>query len=712
MPLAIDLPLGAALRVLRDTERPFALVGKWAGGGALLGCDPIRTSADSDPFDLLAGATAPDGTGAADADAGIAVGGGWAGYIGYQSRARIERGQPSPPRAQAFPAASLAYYDNLVRLDGEGRWWFEALQSPARAGELEQRLSWWTERLNDPPPPRPVATAGWRLVPSAGAHAELVAACRERIRAGDLFQANICAQLIGQLEGDPLELFIRGVEALEPDWAAYLQIPSGTVVSLSPELFLARRGREVRSVPIKGTRPRPSHAAAADAEYAALSRSSKDRAENVMIVDLIRNDLGRVCVPGTIVAEPVAQVQAHTGVWHLVSEVRGTLREGVDDGQLLRATFPPGSVTGAPKIAAMDVIAELESSEREVYTGAIGIASPLLGLELNVAIRTFEITGSSVRLGVGGGVVADSDPAAEAVELATKAAPLLEAVGAAPASFQGPQGPYIPMRRLGPFPVPRPDPWWGVFEALLVQDGRVVALEAHLERLGSSVAELYGMELPLWLSDRIQSAAALTEGRVRMRVDAVVGQTTLKPAGLNAGWTLDAGGNLGLSGTLDAGATLEVEVSARAFEPRPPARLRAWSVPGGLGRHKWTDRRLIDAMEAASGDELPILVDADGYVLEASRASVFLLDPGGVLRTPPDDGRILPGVARARVLGHAAEAGLEVSIEPMALGQLLSAQAVVLTSALRQTPVLALDGEALSQRPELAALIGAALADF
>jgi len=197
-----------------------------------------------------------------------------------------------------------------------------------------------------------------------------------------------------------------------------------------------------------------------------------------------------------------------------------------------------------------------------------------------------------------------------------------------------------------------------------------------------------------------------------MRVDAVFGQRTVKSAVSDARGSLGAGWRLGAGATLDGGRALEVEISVRAFEPRPPARLRAWSVPGGLGCHKWTDRRLIDAMEAASGGELPILVDADGYVFEASRASVFLLDPGGVLRTPPEDGRILPGVARARVLHHAAEAGLEVSAEPLALGELRSAQAVVLTSALRQTSVLALDGEELSQRPELGALIGAALANF
>jgi para-aminobenzoate synthetase / 4-amino-4-deoxychorismate lyase len=675
-----DLSLGAALRALYDTERPFALVGRWAGGGALLGCAPVEVAGnEDDPFTVLAGNEGEAGS-KRDSDPRAEVGGGWVGYIGYPSRVAVHRGHPAPPRTQPLPSSSLAYYDHLVRLNTDGTWWFEALWSPERASELDRRLSWWRARLTDPPPAREVSTSAWHLTPSAGAHAELVAACRERIHAGDLFQANVCAQLAGHIDGEPLELFIRGVEALAPDRAAYLEGPWGAVVSLSPELFLERHGRGVRSAPIKGTRPRPADPVSAAAEQAALARSAKDRAENVMIVDLVRNDLGRVCVPGTIVAEPLAEVQAHTGVWHLVSEVRGRLRAEVDDGALLRATFPPGSVTGAPKIAAMDVIAELESTEREVYTGAIGIASPLSGLELSVAIRTFEITGSSIRLGVGGGVVADSDPRGEAAELATKAAPLLQAIGAPPATFTDAHARFVPVHRFGPFPIPRPDPRLGVFEAALVEDRRVIRLAAHLARLGSSVTELYGLDLPSSITGLITEAAAGAEGRTRLRVDLRCG---------------------------DGG--LEIEVSMRPVGPSTPVRLRAWAIPGGLGPHKCSDRRLIDAMEAASGDELPLLVDADGYILEASRASVFALDRGGVLRTPPNDGRILPGTARARVLEHAQQLGLEIGVEPLTLAEVASAQAVVLTSALRQTAVVALDGREVSQQPELLALARAAL---
>ncbi len=146
-----------------------------------------------------------------------------------------------------------------------------------------------------------------------------------------------------------------------------------------------------------------------------------------MIVDLMRNDLGRVCTAVTV--PELCRTESHPGVWHLVSDVTGTLREGVTNADLLRATFPPGSVTGAPKVAAMGLIAELEAVGRGVYTGCIGIASPVSGLELSVAIRTFEVSGTVAWLGVGGGVVADSEPLAELSECITKAAPLVAALG-------------------------------------------------------------------------------------------------------------------------------------------------------------------------------------------------------------------------------------------------------------------------------------------
>ena len=626
---AAATPAQAAL-VLRGDERPFALIGAWAGGGAILGSEPLRAAGpDEDLLAVLDEVPEVDPAGAA----APAVGGGWFGFLGFEARHRVEPGQPPPPRPVPLADGALAYYDHLLRMDADGRWWFEALVTPGRAAAIARRRDVLAARLAEPQRARPFATRDWQWIPSPAGHAEAVEACRTRIAAGDLFQANLCMRLEGRLEGDAFDLFAAAAEALPTDRAAFVAGPWGTVASLSPELFLTRTGRTVRSAPIKGTRP-------ADRREE-LARSEKDRAENVMIVDLVRNDLGRVCRPGTVRVTALAEVRPHAGVWHMVSEVEGELRDGIGDASLLRATFPPGSVTGAPKLAALDVIAELESTGREAYTGAIGFASPLAGLELSVVIRSFEVRGRRIWLGAGGGIVADSDGEEEAREAAAKAAPLLAAIGAEPPVTP----PFVarPPRviRRGPRPVPRPDPGAGVYETVLVVDGRPQDLEAHLDRLAAGLRTLYGLGPPAAIAERA-AAAARGHERARLRIDVVPGE--------------------------------DATVAVTALGPLDPPILRPVVLPGGLGPHKWRDRTLLEAHEADDPATLPLLLDADGRVLEASRASIVVRAADGVLYTPPDDGRILPGVT-------AALAGARPRV--LTLADLRHADTVYVASALR-----------------------------
>jgi para-aminobenzoate synthetase/4-amino-4-deoxychorismate lyase len=625
-----------AARLVRDDERPFAMVGAWAGGGALIGSAPIRVAAPgADPFALL------EEQPSVQSDAPGAVAGGWFGYLGYELGRRVESLDAPPPLVPALPPFELAFYDHVLRLDAAGCWWFEALWSDGRASVLRDRLQRF--KSIHAADPAPFATAPWRAVPGARGHELAVAACRRRIHAGDLFQANVCQRLESRLTGDPLDLFVAAQTALKPDRAAFLAGPWGAIASLSPELFLERHGRQVVSAPIKGTLP-------AD-QRELLESSVKDRAENVMIVDLVRNDLGRVCAPGSIEVQSLAHARAHTGVSHLVSEVRGVLRDGVGDSELARAAFPPGSVTGAPKVAAMNVIAELESTGRGVYTGAIGFASPLAGLELSVAIRSFEFRGALAHLGVGGGIVADSDPAAERRECMTKAAPLLAAIGAELAADSGEPCAPAPLRRA-PRPVPRPDPAAGVFETVLVADGAPQALDRHLKRLAGSVRALYGAALPPALAQELHDAAE-HEGDARLRVNA-------RPA---------------------AGGYVSIDYESTPLAPRlAPVALTPRTVPGGLGSHKWIDRRLLASL-ALAGSE-PLLCDLDGFVLESARANVFCVEPGGRLLTPPADGRILPGVTRARLLELAPRLGLIVAVMPITLRRLERADEVLLTGSL------------------------------
>src|SRR4051812_1390680 len=409
MRVPLESALGAldVLRALRGDSHPFALVGSWAGGGAILGSEPVALApADADPFALLDELPAGEGS--------AAVGGGWFGYLGYSLGERVERLPPSPPRRSALPPFALARYDHVLRLDPGGRWWFEAL------GDDHPRLDLLRERVAAGAPPEPYELGTFRAYPDGAAHARAVEWCRRYIAAGDLYQANLCLRLDAQFEGDALDLFCTAAGALEPDRAAYFSGPWGALASMSPELFLRRSGREVLSAPIKGT----------GSDKRALESSAKDRAENVMIVDLMRNDLGKSCAYGSVHVPQLARAVRGPGVWHLVSEVGGEPAPGVGDADLVRGAFPPGSVTGAPKIKAMEVISELESTGREAYTGAIGFASPLAGLELSVAIRTFELSGGHAWLGAGGGITWGSDPDAEYRECLAKARPLVEAAGA------------------------------------------------------------------------------------------------------------------------------------------------------------------------------------------------------------------------------------------------------------------------------------------
>jgi para-aminobenzoate synthetase / 4-amino-4-deoxychorismate lyase len=466
---------------------------------------------------------------------------------------------------------------------------------------------------------------------------------------GEILQANVCLRLEADLNGELLDLFARALPAARPRFGALLD----GVVSLSPERFLRREGRRVQTEPMKGTRPRAGGEAARRAAHDALVDSSKDAAEHVMIVDLMRNDLGRVCEYGSVSVAP-ARVEAHAGVWQKVSTVSGRLREDVGDGGLLRATFPPGSVTGAPKVQAMKVIATLEATRRELYTGAAGIISPLAGLDLSVVIRTFEAHRGRIWFGAGGGIVAGSDPELELAEAFTKAAGPLEAIGGRLADSSLRSVDTVDRQRSPLLRLPaalshgrRPDPAYGVFETVLVQDGEPLALEEHLGRLARSIAELYDVTLHPRAAMQARAAAATATGTARLRIVA------------------------------DVDGALAISVSPERPHGDAPILLRPFALPGGLGRHKWRDRSLVEALAAEVPGAVPLLIDTDGLVLEAAYANVWIVE-GDALLTPPADGRILPGVTRAATLAGERFA----REEPIELERLARADAVFVTSSI------------------------------
>jgi para-aminobenzoate synthetase component 1 len=263
----------------------------------------------------------------------------------------------------------------------------------------------------------------WRRTWSAGDYAAAVERVREAIARGDVYQVNLVQHLSASFAGSPGTLAAR-LAPLQPHNPEPYRGEGWAVVSGSPELFLARRGRRVWTCPIKGTRPAGAGAAGE------LAASPKDAAEHVMIVDLERNDLSRVCEPGSVRWPELMATRELAGVEHMVSTVEGTLRDGVGLAELLRATFPGGSITGAPKIAAVDLIAELEPVGRGAAMGALGRVYGNGDLDLALTIRTFAIAEGRIHLWVGGGIVWDSSPQAEIAESWVKADPLLRAIGA------------------------------------------------------------------------------------------------------------------------------------------------------------------------------------------------------------------------------------------------------------------------------------------
>ena len=385
--------------------------------------------------------------------------GGAAGYVAYDWGAQLER-IPRPRYDDlAIPDVMLGLYDWVIAWDHQTeRAWVISTgipdQGTAREERAVRRLAFVKERLTvrrsdgwtgsdrtatrlpvyssirPAAPSYPVPDVpGLRSNFTRAGYLDAVARVIEYVYAGDIFQANLSQRLEAPLAGTPLELYRRLRQRNPAPFAAYLAFGDVVVVSSSPERFLCvDDGRRVETRPIKGTRPRgvgPEH----DAALAlALAESDKDRAENVMIVDLLRNDLSRVCRPGTVRVPELFALEHYQTVHHLVSTVVGELAREHDALDLLRAAFPGGSITGAPKVRAMQIIAELEPTQRGVYCGSIGYLSATGALDTSIVIRTYLVVGRDVYFQVGGGIVADSDPEQEYRETLDKARGLIAAL--------------------------------------------------------------------------------------------------------------------------------------------------------------------------------------------------------------------------------------------------------------------------------------------
>ncbi|MBI2808209.1 MAG: aminodeoxychorismate synthase component I [Planctomycetes bacterium] len=383
--------------------------------------------------------------------------GGAAGLFGYDLCHHIEV-LPRPAYDDfGIPDLAVGIYDWVIAFDhsSDEAWLISTGYPETEPHRREQRarrradeVKAWLDRRSLPSPPgKGVGAKGVGRAaietpqfPSAG-HSRItsnfdkkeylhtIARAIEYTHAGDCFQVNIAQRLMTPAHDAPLDLYAKLRERNPAPFAGYFDLGDHTLLSASPERFLRVDTREVETRPIKGTRPR-GQTPEEDRRLAhELLTSAKDRAENVMIVDLLRNDLGRVCEYGSVRVEALCRLESYQFVHHLVSEVRGRLREGMGPIDLLRAAFPGGSVTGAPKIRAMEIIAELENTARGPYCGSLGWIGFDGGMDTNLLIRTMVYGKGWLHFSVGGGIVADSDPEQEYAETWHKAQGLLRALG-------------------------------------------------------------------------------------------------------------------------------------------------------------------------------------------------------------------------------------------------------------------------------------------
>jgi para-aminobenzoate synthetase component 1 len=394
--------------------------------------------------------------------------GGAAGYIGYDWGATLERLPQARHDDLALPDVVLGLYDWVLAWDHcERAAWIISTGIPPDGGRREQsareRLAAVRTRLGSPGEPPALASRlaarresarhrgltgsttggapsypvldvddaeaiGLRSTFTHRGYLSAVARVREYILAGDIFQANLSQRFQAALAEPPLAFYRRLRRTNPAAFGAFFDVGDFAVLSVSPERFLRLSGRRVETRPIKGTRPRglgPMHDALLGR---VLAESDKDRAENVMIVDLLRNDLSRVCRAGTVRVPELFALEQHPTVHHLVSTVVGELEPGRDAVDLLRVAFPGGSITGAPKVRAMEIIAELEPTRRGVYCGSLGYLSPTGEMDTSIAIRTAVVRGSDVYFQAGGGIVADSEPEAEYRETLDKARGIIQAL--------------------------------------------------------------------------------------------------------------------------------------------------------------------------------------------------------------------------------------------------------------------------------------------
>ena len=427
---------------------PFLVLSSRGSETSLVSLDG-RISVSGNPFDILR-----EQLGRCSVDSSkcpVPFAGGAVGYFGYDLCHFIEKLPATTTDEVMLPDCCVAFYDTVIAYDHiENKAYIASTGLPEadevrRERKARQRIDELSHLVCRDGRNNSSKHAGKNSSRSRvtdvnnsievysnftrDEYIKAVEAAIEYIANGDIFQVNLSQRFESKLPCDPYELYLRLRSESPSPFACYLNFGDVTVAGASPERFLRVSGGRVETRPMKGTRPRGRSPVEDEALAAELLSSEKDRAENIMIVDLERNDIGRVCEYGSVKVRDLCTLEKYATVFQLTSTVEGKLGRGNDRIDLLKAAFPGGSITGAPKVRAMEIIDELEPTKRGIYTGSVGYLGFDGGMDLNIVIRTFVIKGGKVYFQVGGGIVADSDSAMEYQETLDKARALMAALG-------------------------------------------------------------------------------------------------------------------------------------------------------------------------------------------------------------------------------------------------------------------------------------------
>ena len=405
---------------------PRLVIRSETGLGGVVASGRAGSSFEGDALDHLAALLSRHGLDGSsrDLDPGLPFLGGMIGFLSYDLAPRIEVLPRRLAPDSSIPALHFGLYDTFALIDHDrneaGLWAVDLLGEGDRA--VQDRLDDWRRQLDREPPRRPTSRLATPVRPDQTRieYRKMIHRAKRYIEAGDIFQVNLAQRFAATGSVDPVALDARLQLSSPAPYSASLSWGASAILSQSPELFYETSGRSILTRPIKGTRPRSADPALDRALVAELLASAKDEAELTMIVDLERNDLGRVCEFGSVRVTDPRSVRSFPNVHHTDATVAGQLRPDAGPVDIVRAMFPGGSITGAPKIRAMEIIDELEPCRRGVYTGSIGYWSLNGRSAFNIAIRTVVIDGHQIRYHVGGGIVADSDPEAEYEETLAK----------------------------------------------------------------------------------------------------------------------------------------------------------------------------------------------------------------------------------------------------------------------------------------------------